>query len=96
MARCLSANDIKRHRAPEHDSLPRQGTELRGVYDQLMASRGSVVPVGDLTARRNNLSGMYNLLQDYYGLDIRRLHGGWLLAGEWFGRVYVDYVAERA
>jgi hypothetical protein len=35
-------------------------------------------------------------LQDYYGLDIRRIsRGKWVLAGEWFGLTYLDYIQEH-
>lgn len=88
---------------------PREGTKLRALYDRFMASKGSPIEinfaaeVGGQTHRRY----LYDL-RDYYGLDIRCIkpRGGnrwgkkpkpseWVLAGEWFGRTYVDYIADR-
>ena len=35
-------------------------------------------------------------LRDYYGLDIRKITTRkWVLAGEWIGRTYVDYIADH-
>lgn len=72
----------------------------RQVYDHLMQNKGKVVELWQLGARQN-LTGILNALQDYYGLDVRpvkRGYGGgpatYVLAGEWFGKVYVDYIAE--
>lgn len=70
--------------------IPREGTKLREVYDTFQRNKG--VP---LDWSSTQYSGMYQLT-DFYGLDIIRLKKNtWLLAGEWFGRVYVDYVSDR-
>lgn len=45
-----------------------------------------------------SIAGNSNLLENlrsFYGLDIRRIsRTKWCLVGEWFGKVYVDYLAE--
>ena len=52
------------------------------------------VPVRYVT--RQNNPNQISVLCDEYGLDIRRLaYRKWVLAGEWFGDVYVDYIADR-
>lgn len=34
-------------------------------------------------------------LQNDYGLDIRKIkRGSWVLAGEWNGSIYIDYIAQ--
>jgi hypothetical protein len=75
---------------PVCNSVPRIGTKLRSIYDLFISSKGQVIDF--VAAHERPLSD----LQDYYGLDIRRIsRGRWVLAGEWFGRVYLDYVAEH-
>lgn len=72
--------------------VPTEGTKIRGVYDQFMAHRGE--PIAFTIDPRYPTA--IDQLMNVYGLDIRRLRNGhWLLAGEWFGREYVDYVAAR-
>lgn len=57
------------------------------------SSKGAPVEFG-CTSRRVN-RGISDLT-DYYGLDIRRVgYRRCMLCGEWFGKVYIDYVAER-
>jgi len=71
---------------------PREGTRIRGLYDMFMERRGLPIEwsVNYLTARA------IDDLRDYYGLDIRNLgYGRWVLAGEWFGPTYIDYIADR-
>lgn len=71
--------------------VPREGTRIRQVYDRLMAERGK--PVATSFAGDANQSRLRQL-RDFYGLDIRCLRPGlWVVAGEWFGRTYVDYIA---
>jgi hypothetical protein len=79
--------------------IPRQGTKLRSMYDFFYARKGSPVDLAAsrLTGSRDD-GGRIAALRDFYGLDIRRLGPGykhWVLAGEWFGRHYVDYIAGR-
>ena len=101
--RCLSVSAMKgERRSPPLQKLPGEGTKLRKFYDILQANKGKPF---DYNIRREfggYSANFMSQLQDFYGLDIRvkRLgrgvdHAEYLLAGEWFGRVYVDYVAER-
>lgn len=94
--RNASAASAKGYR--EHTQLrPREGTKLRALYDLLVANKGYPVTVSK--------ANKYRLVQlrDFYGLDIIHISGRgrghppirWLLAGEWFGRTYVDYIADR-
>ena len=90
--RTESAASLKHPETHSHQLYPKQGTKLRVVYDKLAENKAQPV---ELTGGKA-LGPELVRLQDYYGLDIR--HVGkhkWLLAGEWFGSVYVDYVAER-
>lgn len=97
--RCTPASAMKgnaRGRRP-HD-VPREGSKIRAVYDLLQANKGCPIEV-------TLCSGGHSVvrdLMDYYGLDIRCIRQGggavkpkWVLAGEWFGRVYIDYIAEH-
>lgn len=76
--------------------VPKEGSRLRELYDMFQANKGQVI-----SWSRSHRGGYSNgrLLEDlvdYYGLDIRRIKNGrWCLVGEWFGKVYVDYVAEK-
>jgi|SRR5882724_8899568 len=100
MTRCTSVSHFLRAKrgAPTQD-IPREGTHLREVYDLFQSSKG--VPIEWSPGNR----GKYIMdLTDFYGLDIRRLQSGnsrsgrksqYVLAGEWIGRVYIDYIAER-
>lgn len=97
--RTLSAEAIKamaRGRKPRGHAQdrPTEGTYIRGVYDQLMANRGSCV---SLTIGKKH-KGVIEVLRSTYGLDVRAVrsgHRGYILVGEWCGRVYVDYLAEK-
>lgn len=69
-------------------SAPKAGTRLRAVYDLLQSNRGRDIAV--------SLGGMACALEDYYGLDLRRNHGGTVtLVGEYVGEFYHDYVNDR-
>lgn len=86
--RCTSAAHAKGRKA-HPQRRPRPGTRIGDVYDSFMANKG--VPI-EITFRG---SVQLYYLTDFYGLDIRKVHNGlWVLAGEWFGRAYVDYIAE--
>lgn len=40
--------------------------------------------------------GTLYYLRDFYGLDIRNFgRRRWCLVGEWFGKEYKDYIAEK-
>lgn len=95
--RQLSAAQIKRRlkgkKITPPSLEPRDGTYTRSVYDLFMRSPGKPV---EFKVGKSKI--IIRTLQDTYGLDIRRLKQGhkeskslWVLAGEWFGPVYVDY-----
>ena len=91
----------RRSAATTRRDLPREGTLLRLVYDLLYEHRGRYVPHAEwraaieLVGSNPKMSGVVAQLRDYYGCDVRPHWGGPMLAGEWVGRAYVDYVAER-
>jgi hypothetical protein len=73
------------------NSIPQAGTNLRKIYDLFQSSKGRVI---DYSSPNNDR--LLADLTDYYGLDIRRVaRCKWVLAGEWFGRAYLDYLAEH-
>ena len=89
MRHATASQLLGKRRAPV-SSAPREGTKLREVYDLFQANKGRVIP---FTRPSGNVT---DNLTDYYGLDLRCVgYGQWVLAGEWFGRIYVDYVSER-
>jgi hypothetical protein len=84
--------------------VPRPGTRLRELYDLFHVYRGEPRPF--ILTRCDRI--LMEQLSLFYGLDIRNLGPTknqipgsgrgpsiWVLAGEWFGRHYVDYIAER-
>jgi hypothetical protein len=72
------------------NAIPSEGSKLRALYDLFYAHKGQVIDFS-----RANDRPLLDLI-DYYGLDIRRIsRGRWVLAGEWFGRAYLDYLAEH-
>lgn len=97
--RCESAAMAKGRRSGAVNSCPREGTRLRILYDQFMANKAKPITVPS----RNDTSPYIEKLVNIYGLDIRRLprspYGSgvrqFMLVGEWFGKTYVDYVADR-
>lgn len=100
--KCMSAARIKgTKRARPALEIPNEGP-TRSVYDILQANKGLPVEIEFLGHAQRCVILQY--LTDFYGLDIRQAERGdkrthrtskFMLAGEWFGRVYVDYVAER-
>lgn len=75
---------------------PQEGTRIREIYDILFANIGKPVDIGVV---RGDDSQRIAALENYYGLDIRALrrkgeHALYVLAGEWFGKIYVDYIAD--
>ena len=66
---------------------------MRAAFDEFQANKG--IPI-EFRADVHNPRIMASLI-DFYGLDIR--HAGrksqYILAGEWIGKVYIDYIAER-
>jgi len=85
--------------------VPRSGTAVRTVYDLLKTAPG--YPVQLPRYKTSSLGGILESLRNFYGLDVRpfpehRSHDGpgagkkrYWLVGEWFGKTYVDYVADR-
>lgn len=90
---------------------PTPGTRIRRLWDKLQANRGLMVELTDLGYHRSTTGTHLNhdleRLRDSWGLDIRvKRRGGikgrrgqlpalYCLVGEWDGKVYIDYVAER-
>jgi len=73
--------------------MPLPGTNIRALFDFLQENKG--IPV-ILPPKKSLCSALTNL-RDIWGLDIRHVGYGrrYMLVGEWFGRVYIDYIAER-
>lgn len=91
--RLASVSQIKGRANYALSQKPAEGTKLRELYDRFMVQRGKIVT---FSAGTGAASVQINQLRDFYGLDIRNVgRGRWVLAGEWVGRVYVDYIAER-
>jgi hypothetical protein len=92
--KCQSAADAKHYNHGRlKTDLPNEGTRVREVYDLFQNNKGSI-----LNTTLNELGCDYTTISqlvDFYGLDIRRLgHRKWCLVGEWFGKTYIDYLAE--
>lgn len=79
---------------------PREGTDLRTLYDALMAVRGDLtklVPAAQFVGASSVGPTLEHLRNDYL-LDIRSRpgrRGGSCLVGQWDGDRYIDYVTER-
>jgi hypothetical protein len=81
-----------RKRHPTRNSIPSEGSRLRSLYDLFHSSKGRVI---EFAASAGNGRPMSDLIE-YYGLDIRRVDRcKWVLAGEWFGSTYQDYISEH-
>lgn len=91
--RCQTVSQAKGKITSPHCDVPKEGTKIRALYDRFFLNKGKTIP---LIGNHENL-GRINRLMDDYGLDIRHVGrgNGYILAGEWFGKVYVDYIAER-
>lgn len=99
--KALSVSQIKGMKVCRNSSeLPRAGGRTREAYDLFMANKG--VPI--VWDRKPKYGRVLPDLVDYFGLDIRCIQKGnsrtcrpskYVLAGEWFGKVYVDYIAEH-
>ncbi len=90
---------VAKERAPQTSHLaPKEGTRLRRVYDLLMANKGIPIDIHLTCFEGASHAGGIAIeqLRDFYGLDIRKIkYGRWVLAGEWFGATYKDYIADR-
>jgi len=90
MTRCLPPSSFKTKYARAHlREVPQDGSKIREMYDFFLSRKGQVVSPRISARLREDL-------QSYYGLDIRKVgYGQWVLCGEWFGKVYIDYLAEH-
>jgi hypothetical protein len=87
----LPVSELKHSSRRHLRAYPEEGTRARAVYDRLYAYKGRPVFIADLL--KGNRGRTLGDLRDYYGCDIRRVnYRHHLLAGEWFGSEYVDYV----
>jgi hypothetical protein len=79
-------------RSDQHVARPRPGSKIGELYDLFKANEG--IPI-QLTISHSKHHRLRPLI-DTYGLDIRCIRRGtWVLAGEWFGSEYVDYIARH-
>lgn len=91
--RCESAASLKGTGRPRRKE-PTAGTKIREIYDLFILNKGIVIRFTSQQGRGHDRA-VQDLI-NYYGLDIRKIsHGKWVLAGEWFGKVYIDYIAEH-
>lgn len=71
--------------------LPRQGTFIRKVYDELREKAGHPVQLGVLENK-----AIIEQLRTFYCCDIIAMGKGvYTLTGEWDGKMYIDYVKQR-
>ncbi len=76
---------IYRYRSKE----PKEGSKLRELYDLFMNNKGKIIKI---KLSRNRPSEIEQL-RNTYDMDIRSLKRGyWCFVGEWFGKVYIDYL----
>lgn len=99
--RVASVTEIKTDHWGGTRDYPRPGTRARQVYDFLRLHRGRTVDTRPLwremmmPSHKGEFGSILSRLQDDYGCDIRRVKNGhYILAGEWFGSHYTDYVAQ--
>lgn len=92
--RVVTVSEMKRGKSSPHAEYPATGTYPREVYNILYAARGRVVDLGPPGHRYTQRGRAIARLRDEYGCDIRTAKGWncFILAGEWFGSKYVDYV----
>lgn len=89
-----SAAAAKGTKGLRSQSRPREGTKTRALYDLFYAHKGELILIS--AASNGGSDTRLSQLIDVYGLDIRNIKAGcWILAGEWFGRKYVDYIAQK-
>jgi hypothetical protein len=97
MAHNATVSQMKGTTARHLPDAPRPGTRLRTYFDFLMEHKGQWIKIRPCGSR-SDLTALRYQLQNTYGLDLRRrgwsTNAEWMLAGEWFGKVYVDYTAE--
>jgi hypothetical protein len=109
--RTASAAVLKRPAASLTPRAPRPGTRLRRLYDVLQSARGLPITLDwrAMGYSAKGQRGALHQLMDFYGLDLRLLHRNsrpgryhagsapatWVLAGEYIGPTYHDYIVQR-
>lgn len=91
--RVLSANAAKHRSHKLTPSAPQQGSGIGVVWALLQANKGRAVHRPD-GMKKVVWEAALGQLRDFWGLDINRPGTSPMLVGEWFGKVYVDYLAE--
>lgn len=99
MAHRLTVSSLKGRRGPIKER-PDPGTYIGICYDTLQSSKGVKVYLGQVVPangrKQRHIATIINVLDYTWGLDIIRCGKGYyILAGEWFGSKYVDYIALR-
>jgi hypothetical protein len=98
--RCSSATKIKSGKNWGARTRPDPESRIGMLYDAFKNNAGK--PLSLKFNRRDSTSR--EQLMNFYGLDIRLIGKGdsrtgrlstYVLAGEWFGSKYVDYIAEK-
>lgn len=100
LRRCSAASHRGKWNLQEE---PRQGTTTRKIWDKLFERPGEFVDLREVTTNVASIANARQRLINEYNLDIRSLlRGGsdrehvlYCLAGEYQGRGYIDYVAEK-
>jgi len=98
--RVITVSEMKGRDAPHRD-YPTPGSLADQIYQRLTSSKGKIVDLSDLRGKRSRDRWLaIGQLMDFYGLDIRKIHPRkhdalYVLAGEWFGSHYSDYVAAQ-
>jgi hypothetical protein len=97
----VSAMKGKKHTGPPRKDAPKAGASRR-LYDFLMERKGRVInmtqeQIGkELDIPLGRVGYRVEYLRNFYGLDIRCFgHGRYILAGEYVGNAYVDYIADE-
>lgn len=104
--RQLSADQLKRRSKGKKvralRTEPKEGTRTRQIYDLFVASPGKPIEFS-LVDYCGYHTPLISQIETTYGLDIRLIKQGssrtnrkslWVLAGEWFGPIYIDYTAD--
>lgn len=97
MARVESAGSMKGGAYGElRQKLPMEGSKIRELFDIFKANEGVPIKIKAMYYgyRSTEQLGMFYGL-DLICLDRGRMNTTWVLAGEWFGSKYVDYIARR-
>ena len=86
-----------RRRSCPQRMVPKEGSQLRALYDVLMENKGKAVNVKDILPSNNHRRQQFiHRLRQNYELDIRLCgHFNYSLVGEWVGVAYIDYLAEH-